>query len=156
MKSVFGVIAICLLANTTMAAQGPPAVTPAKTTANNEAEAVPTNARVYVVGNVQKPGVYPFDAAQPMTVLQALAKSEGMLALSAKKAYIYRKSGKTREEIEVDLGKILTRKSLDLTLQADDVLFIPGKVKRAMPGLGPLPSPFPLPVDWPREGRVVG
>ena len=88
---------------------------------------VPPAGKVYIVGNVKKPGVYPIQEGNDSTVFTALAMSEGQLAFTSKKAFIYRReAGKgDRIEIPVELGKIVDRKSPDLELQANDILYIP-------------------------------
>jgi hypothetical protein len=66
-------------------------------------------------------------------VLQMLALSGGLDSFSRNKAYIYRLDpGSTRKrEIEVPLRRILDRKSEDVKLAANDILYIPtnGKLK---------------------------
>jgi len=51
------------------------------------AQELPT-AKIYVVGNVKKPGIYEFDAKDGITVLQAIAMSQGLLPYAQKQAYI--------------------------------------------------------------------
>lgn len=88
---------------------------------------VPAMGRVYVVGNVKKPGSFPVEDAADTTVLKMLAHSEGLLPHTHKIAYIYRKepgSG-AKAEIPISLALIMARKSGDVPLQAGDVLYIP-------------------------------
>jgi polysaccharide export outer membrane protein len=88
---------------------------------------VPEAQKLFVVGNVKMPGAYPLSDPDGSTVLKALALSQGSLAFSAKRAYIYRlvvDTGK-REEIPVELREILHRKAPDVALQANDILYIP-------------------------------
>jgi hypothetical protein len=81
---------------------------------------------VYVVGDVHKPmGVVLRDTG-PITVLKALATAEGANpTASLHNAKILRKGEYGRTEIPVDLKKILQAKAQDVTLQADDILFVP-------------------------------
>ena len=51
---------------------------------------VPQCERVFVVGNVKRPGAFPFQNLQDTTVLQLLALSGGLDSFSLNKAYIYR------------------------------------------------------------------
>src|SRR5579884_2285186 len=51
---------------------------------------VPEAKKIYVVGNVRKPGAFPVRNDENTTVLQALALSEGLMPFTAKQAYIYR------------------------------------------------------------------
>ncbi len=94
---------------------------------------VPECQRVYVVGDVKRPGAFPFVDMEDTTVLQMLALSGGLDSFSRNKAYIYRLDpGAVRKrEIEVPLRRILDRKSEDVKLAANDILYIPtnGKLK---------------------------
>ena len=94
---------------------------------------VPECERVFVVGNVKKPGAFPFVSLTDTTVLQLLALSGGLDSFSRKKAYIYREQQGSAQkiEIEVPLRRILDRKSEDVKLAANDILYIPinGKLK---------------------------
>ena len=93
---------------------------------------VPEAGRIFVVGNVRKPGAFPVHDSNDNTVLRAVALSEGLLPYTAKLAYVYRRDGTgAKKEIPVDLDKILQRKAPDVALQADDMLYIPdNKSKR--------------------------
>lgn len=88
---------------------------------------VPPIGKVYVVGQVKKPGAYPVQDGSDTTVLQMLALAEGLDGVFDKKAYIYRKtdSSGTKTEIVVPLHEILQRKSSDIVLTANDILYIP-------------------------------
>ena len=87
---------------------------------------VPEALKIYVVGNVKKPGAYPVRNDEETTILQLLALSEGLTPYSAKVAYVYRRSpGGTKTEVPVPLAKIMKRKSPDVPLQANDILYIP-------------------------------
>jgi polysaccharide export outer membrane protein len=92
---------------------------------------VPEAGRIFVVGNVHKPGAFPVRDSADETVLKMIALSEGLSAYAAKTAYVYRKdeSG-TKKEIPVDLDKILQRKSPDVSLQIDDLLYVPDNKSR--------------------------
>jgi len=87
---------------------------------------VPEAGRVYVVGNVKKPGAFPIHDASETTVLRAISLSEGLLPFTGQNAYIYRTEGGTggKNEIPIDLKKILDRKSPDVALLPNDVLFV--------------------------------
>jgi polysaccharide biosynthesis/export protein len=87
---------------------------------------VPEARKIYVVGNVRKPGAYPIRDDEETTILQLLALSEGLAPYSAKVAYVYRRSpGGTKTEVPVELAKIMKRKSPDVPLQANDILYVP-------------------------------
>jgi len=87
---------------------------------------VPEARKIYVVGNVKKPGAYPIRDDEDTTILQLLALSEGLAPYSAKVAYVYRRSpGGAKTEVPVELAKIMKRKSPDVPLQANDILYVP-------------------------------
>jgi polysaccharide export outer membrane protein len=87
---------------------------------------VPEALKIYVVGNVRHPGAYPVRSDEETTILQLLALSEGLAPYSAKVAYVYRRApGGTRTEVPIELAKIMKRKSPDVPLQANDILYIP-------------------------------
>ena len=93
----------------------------------NEEVRVPEAGRIFVAGNVKKPGSFAMQDNSDTTVVKALAMSEGLDSYSAKCAYIYREHGVgvQREEISVPLKDIMARKAPDVVLQADDILYVP-------------------------------
>lgn len=92
---------------------------------------VPEAGRVFIIGNVKKPCTFPIKHGSEASVLQALAYSEGLLTYSTKLAYIYRREGNgPKNEIEIPLDKIMTRKSPDVPLRADDILYVPENTGR--------------------------
>lgn len=95
---------------------------------------VPPAGRVYVVGNVRKSGSFPIQDGNDTTVLKVIALSEGLAPYANKEAYIYRReAGKgQRDEIRVDLSRILDRKAPDVQLQANDILYIPDNKGKRM------------------------
>ena len=87
---------------------------------------VPEAQKIYVVGNVKKPGAYPIRNDEETTILQLLALSEGLSPFPAKVAYVYRRSpAGAKTEVPIALAKIMKRKSPDVPLQANDILYIP-------------------------------
>jgi len=87
---------------------------------------VPEMGKIYVVGNVKKPGVFPLQAGAETTVLQALALAEGLMPFAASQAFIYRHDDAgTKNEIPFELAKLMQRKSPDVPLMADDIIYIP-------------------------------
>jgi len=93
---------------------------------------------VYVVGAVNRPGGFPLKTGQEdMTVIQAVALAEDLKPTAARsKAMIIRKNSAAaagREEIAVDLSKVLAGREPDIKLQASDILFVPDSAgKRAL------------------------
>jgi polysaccharide export outer membrane protein len=88
---------------------------------------VPEAGRVFVVGNVKKPGAFYITDGSESSVMKALALSEGLDTFSGHMAYIYRLEGGSgaRNEIPIELKKILHRKSPDVALMSNDILYIP-------------------------------
>lgn len=81
---------------------------------------------VYVVGEVVLPSGFMLDGSEPMTVLQAIAMAHGANhEAKLDKTRIIRKTEKGRIEIPVQLSKIMSAKSKDIPLQADDIVFVP-------------------------------
>ena len=91
---------------------------------------VPHAGVVYVVGAVNKPGGFTMKpSAHGLTVLQALALAEDTKGTAKKdQTVIIRSDPQTpqgRKEIPVELKKVLSGKTADPVLQAEDILFIP-------------------------------
>jgi polysaccharide export outer membrane protein len=84
---------------------------------------------VFVVGSVTRPGAFAIqDRRSEMTVLQAVAMAEGPTPnASLGKAIIIRQSTSSaeRQEIPVDLKKVMRGKDSDQVLEANDILFVP-------------------------------
>jgi hypothetical protein len=75
---------------------------------------------------VKKPGAFPVQDGAETSVLKVLAMAEGLSSFSGKQAYIYRREASgSKNEIPIELGKIMDRKAPDATLLANDVLYIP-------------------------------
>ena len=93
---------------------------------------VPEAGRVYVVGNVRKPGAFVIHDSTETTVLRAVALSEGLLPYAGQMAYIYRTEGgvRGRNEIPIELKKILDRKSPDVALLPNDILYVTDRAGR--------------------------
>lgn len=89
---------------------------------------VPKADLVYVVGAVKRAGGFVLSEREKISVLQALSMAEGIETMAATgEARILRSVGDTdkRVEIPVDLKKILQGKAEDVSLIANDILFIP-------------------------------
>ncbi|HSB16150.1 MAG TPA: polysaccharide biosynthesis/export family protein [Bryobacteraceae bacterium] len=95
--------------------------------AGGEEIRVPEVGKIFVVGSVKKPGVYPVQGESETTVLQMLALAEGLVPFAAKRAYIYRREAATgsKHEIAIELKQIMERKAPDIPLDANDILYIP-------------------------------
>jgi polysaccharide biosynthesis/export protein len=88
---------------------------------------VPELGKVFIVGNIKKPGAFPLADDGETTVLKALALSEGLAPYASKVAYIIRRDDRTghKNEIPIELQKIMRRQTPDVTLLANDILYIP-------------------------------
>ena len=87
---------------------------------------VPEVNKIYVIGNVRKPGAFPVQNGGETTVLEMLALAEGLAPYATNDAYIYRRQASgAKTEIPIQLEKIMKRQSPDVTLAANDILYIP-------------------------------
>jgi polysaccharide biosynthesis/export protein len=88
---------------------------------------VPEGGKIFVIGNVRKPGAYPLQGDSATTVLQALALAEGLTPNAGSQAFVFRREagGANKNEIPVELKKILDRKAPDAALTASDILYVP-------------------------------
>jgi polysaccharide export outer membrane protein len=95
---------------------------------------VPEAGKVFVVGNVRKPGTFAVQDGSGLTVMKALALSEGLMPYAAKQAFIYRReaNGASKNEIPIELKKILDRKTDDIALEANDILYIPDNTRKRL------------------------
>jgi polysaccharide export outer membrane protein len=94
---------------------------------------------VYVIGEVRKPGGFALKSNESISVVQALALSEGLTRTAAKgNARIIRTDSKNgeRKETSIDLGKILTGKAPDPMLEAKDIVFVPNSAAKTTFGRG--------------------
>jgi polysaccharide biosynthesis/export protein len=92
---------------------------------------VPDAGKIFVVGNVHKPGGFPVRDASGESVLKMVALSEGLLPYASKVAYIYRRDDTgSKKEIPVELDKIMQRKSPDVALEIDDLFYVPDNKSR--------------------------
>lgn len=95
---------------------------------------VPEAGKVYVVGNVKRPGAYPVQEPEGTSVLKLLALAEGLAPYASRFAYIYRVDPRTgsKYELPVALQDILDRKQPEVLLQPGDILYVPdNRSKRA-------------------------
>jgi polysaccharide biosynthesis/export protein len=94
---------------------------------------------VYVIGEVRKPGGFALKSNESISVVQALALSEGLTRTAAKgNARIIRTDPQNgeRKETPVDLGKILAGKAPDPMLEAKDIVFVPNSAAKTTFGRG--------------------
>jgi polysaccharide biosynthesis/export protein len=94
---------------------------------------------VYVIGEVRKPGGFALKSNESISVVQALALSEGLTHTAAKaSARIIRTDPQNgeRKETPIDLGKILAGKAPDPMLEAKDIVFVPNSAAKSTFGRG--------------------
>jgi polysaccharide export outer membrane protein len=94
----------------------------------NDVITVPKGELVYVMGAVKKSGGFVLGDRESVTVLQALSMAEGMdsYAESGHAKILRRTSNpEKREEIALNLKRILQGKDHDVPMQSDDILFVP-------------------------------
>jgi polysaccharide biosynthesis/export protein len=107
--------------------------------AGGEEIRVPEAGKIYVVGNVKKPGAFGMKDANESSVLKAVALAEGLLPYASRQAFIYRREGGAaqKNEITIELRRILERKSPDVAILPNDILYVPD-AKGARAGLAAL------------------
>lgn len=90
---------------------------------------VPEAGKIFVVGNVKIPGAFAVHDAAESTVLKVIALTQGLAPYASNEAYIYRREATSgsQNEIVVDLAKIMQRKSPDVPLLANDILYVPDR-----------------------------
>jgi polysaccharide export outer membrane protein len=93
---------------------------------------VPEAGKVFVVGNVKRPGAFPVQDGAESSVLRMLALAEGLVPNAGRQAYIYRKASGGKNEIKIELSQILDRKAPDATLRANDLLYVPDNHSRRL------------------------
>jgi len=89
---------------------------------------------VYVVGDVIKSGGFVLAERQSMSVLQALALAEGLKGTaSPRNARIFRpiEGSPDKDEIAIDVRRILSGRQEDVALYPEDVLFIPNNTAKS-------------------------
>jgi polysaccharide export outer membrane protein len=93
---------------------------------------VPEAGKVFVVGNVKRPGAFPVQDGES-SVLKMLALAEGLVPNAGRQAYIYRREASGgKNEIPIELSKIMDRKAPDATLLANDILYVPDNHTRRL------------------------
>lgn len=94
---------------------------------------VPKADLVYVIGTVHKPGGFVVGEQGEVSVLQALSMAGGLQSVAKPQdAKILRRTpdGGAREELSVDLRKMLDGRLQDMTMKPEDILFVPDNVPK--------------------------
>jgi polysaccharide biosynthesis/export protein len=101
----------------------------------NDVITVPKADLVYIVGAVHRSGGFPLAEKEQISVLQAVSLAEGLDRMAAaKSARILRQStpGAERTELPINVQQILNGRARDVSLQANDILFIPTNAAKSV------------------------
>jgi polysaccharide export outer membrane protein len=87
---------------------------------------------IYVIGAVKKPGGFIMEDRERVTVLQALSLAEGTGPFAKKGAARIVRQGEngSRQEIHVDLDKVIKGTGEDVEMAANDILIVPDNTKK--------------------------
>ncbi len=85
---------------------------------------------VYVVGDVIRPGGFPVDPVQGLTVVQALSLAWGASQNASAKAVLIREQKGGRTMITLNLKRMLRGQDPDQPVQDRDILFVPDSVAK--------------------------
>lgn len=93
---------------------------------------IPEASKIYVAGNVRKPGAVAVRDKDELSVMKMIALAEGLAPYWSKQAFIYRKTDEApgKREILVELEKIMKRQAPDVQLEPHDVLYVPDNTRR--------------------------
>jgi polysaccharide export outer membrane protein len=93
---------------------------------------------IYAVGAFKTQGAYPLKSTSPTTVTQLVGLAGGIgYEAASGEAHIVRTTGDSKMLISLNVAKILKRQAPDVTLQSDDILFVPtNQMKAAIKGGG--------------------
>jgi polysaccharide biosynthesis/export protein len=88
---------------------------------------------VYVGGNVNRPGAFPLCDSNHTTLSEVMALAQGAKASSWSQRTLLLRSaeGGTRVVQKVKLEDVLRGRAVDITMQPDDIIFIPPSVLKA-------------------------
>ncbi|MDP8222707.1 MAG: SLBB domain-containing protein [Candidatus Lernaella stagnicola] len=88
---------------------------------------VPQIKKVYVLGEVKRPGGVPF--TEGLTLLQAISLAGGTTEMSSNRIYVTRKNEQNEEvRIKVKYSAMLKDRSKDIMLQPDDVILVKRRI----------------------------
>jgi polysaccharide biosynthesis/export protein len=87
---------------------------------------------VYVVGDVARPGGFPMDQDDQLSVLQAVALAQGVNRTAAlKSAKLIRTTPQGRAEMPINLSAMLGSKTADIQLKDGDIVFVPSSAAKS-------------------------
>ena len=87
---------------------------------------------IYVIGAVGKPGGFVMEDRERVSVLQALSMAGGATTFAKKSGARIVRQGEngSRQEIPVDLGKVVKGTGEDVEMSANDILIVPDNTKK--------------------------
>jgi polysaccharide export outer membrane protein len=94
---------------------------------------VPRAKVVYVIGEVHKAGGFTLEQHNSMSIVEAVALAQGTTSNAAKnRALVLRREpgDANRSQIKVNLDQIMTGKTPDMDLRADDILLVPNSLAK--------------------------
>lgn len=88
---------------------------------------------IYIIGDVNRPGPFDFPVDTGITLSRALAIAGGPTRTSklGETAFIRQHPDGTIERSTLDLDKILKGKHPDMAMQPNDMIYVPGSVKKS-------------------------
>lgn len=87
---------------------------------------------VYVVGDVTRPGGFPMDQGDQLSVLQAVALAQGVNRTAAlKAAKLIRNTPQGKTEVPINLNAMLGSKAADVPLADGDIVFVPSSAAKS-------------------------
>jgi len=88
---------------------------------------------IFIIGDVQQPGSFDFPSDTGITLSRALAIAGGPTKTSKlnKTAFIRQHPDGTFERTILDLDKILKGKHPDMTMQPNDMIYVPGSIGKS-------------------------
>jgi polysaccharide export outer membrane protein len=85
---------------------------------------------VYVIGDVVRPGGFPVDPAQGLTVVQALSLAWGQSQNASNKALLIREQKGGRTLTTLNLRRMIHGEDPDLPIRDRDILFVPDSMAK--------------------------
>lgn len=82
--------------------------------------------RIVLLGEVRKPGVYPYPVGATMTLLEAIANAGGFTDMaSVDRVRLVRTSNSRSESLRIRVSRLLDGREPDVDLQPNDVITVP-------------------------------
>lgn len=86
---------------------------------------------IYLVGELQRPGGYQVEHNNRLTLLEAVALAGGLTRIAkGDQSRLIRRSETGREELTVDLHKVLYGGGPDMLLTDGDIVFVPSSIRK--------------------------